>query len=279
METRGHRVQMMNAIGDALGIPPGGWSHGQSRLFERGEIRLYWLLHRLSGGSASNLAAKNLARAIQFVSAEVMLTLVTAARENSQSIAANSSAPVNTFGQGGLDFLGAEMHTLGLPRSVTAQWATRARFQNLESGNFVQPANIPGKDQVLAYAAQINASFERRFKGHLRACLGLQATPAVENASRAALLVWKAYAFLAPGGGEYDAVRSIGSQIGQSFGIRTCLQYLQKSVDPMLSLDLICTHQLLNQSEWVRIAKARAAEALFLERVLSTTRDLMVPAF
>jgi len=42
-----------------------------------------------------------------------------------------------------------------------------------------------------------------------------------------------------------------------------------------LDLDQIIKDSNLNLVEWVRIAKARAAEALFLERLLKTARELL----
>jgi len=153
----------MNDIGGALGIPDGGWSHGISRLFDQGDIRLVWLLRTLSRKGASSAASRNLRRATQFVHAEVMLTLITASREHAPAITTATDDFIDTYGQGGLDFLGAEMNQLGLPRSITSQWTSQAPVRNLESGSIIQPAQIPSRDQVLAYAAQINASFERRF--------------------------------------------------------------------------------------------------------------------
>lgn len=251
---------------------------GQSRLMQNGDVRVVWLLRQLSRSSTAEAASRNLARAVQFVNAEVMLTLITASRESSSSIAATSDEPVNTFAQGGLDFLGGEYHSLGLPRSVTASWESRARIRNAESGNFIQPANIPAKDQVLAYAAQMNASFDRNFLKFLRAILGAAAGDAVTKTSRAALLVWKAFAFLSPAGKAYDPKKGLDSQLNMRFGIRTCLEYLHAKVDQALPLDLLLSHQPLNRSERIQIAKARVAEALFLERALSTTRDLLEPS-
>jgi hypothetical protein len=37
---RTHRVRLMNQIGRAPNIPPGGWNYGQMRLFDKGDIRL-----------------------------------------------------------------------------------------------------------------------------------------------------------------------------------------------------------------------------------------------
>jgi hypothetical protein len=276
LDPRSHRIELMNQIGAALGIPPGGWSHGISRLLDQGEVRVYWLLRVLAGKRASENAVKNLQRAQQFVNAETMLTLITASREHSPSVTDTSDNSIDTYGQGGLDYLGAEMHTLGLPRSITSQWEARLRSLNLESNAMIRPATIPAKDQVLAYAAQLNASFDQRFKSYLRDCIGTASNEAIERTPRAALLAWKSYAFLAPGGEVYNVKKPLSSQMGQRFGIRTCLQFI-KSVDERMPLELLITDSRFNHSEWIRIAKVRTAEALFLERILSTTRALLVP--
>ena len=46
--------------------------------------------------------------------------------------------------------------------------------------------------------------------------------------SRIAKLVWRAYAFLAPGGAEYHPGSSVAAQSGQHFGCRTALQFLSR---------------------------------------------------
>lgn len=210
--------------------------------------------------------------------AEALLTLITASREHIGSVTANSDEAINTFSKGGLDYLGAEMYGLGLPRSITSQWEAQGWALNPESNSQVRPARIPAKDQVLAYAAQINASFEQRFKLYLRECIGDNASAALNRSARAAILVWKAYAFLAPGGSPFKTNVTVSAQLGQRFGIRTCLQYL-KSKNPDLTLEAVVTDPALNGCEWIRIAKVRTAESLFLERVLATTRDLLSPVF
>lgn len=72
------------------------------------------------------------------------------------------------------------------------------------------------------------------------------------------------------------AHRDRKQQLGQRFGIRSCLQYLQRN-NSDLQLEALVTDPVLNGCEWIRIAKVRTAEALFLERVLATTRDLLSP--
>lgn len=269
----------MNAIGRLLGIPAGGWSHGQSRLFERGDVRVVALLRRFSNKSAARRVAQNLARVGTLSGAELMLTVVTASREHSSALTDVSSRTIDSFREGGLDFLGDEMKRLGLPRSVTRDWlALRPRF-NRETGNAVHPARIPARDQTLVYAAQIRANYQHYFLKHATAQLGSAATSVISRTSRVAMLVWKAYAFLAPGGAAYDPHRSVAGQSGQRFGCRSALQYVAAAATsggrPVQDLNGIVTLPDLNSVEWVRSSKIRAAEGLYLERLLTVVRELL----
>lgn len=281
LATRSHRAMLMNQIGRLLGIPPSGWSHGQSQLFERGDIRLVWLLRRLAVKRAAERIAANLGRASQVGVADLMLTVVTAARENSAALTDVSMRTIDTWHEGGLDFLWAERNRLGLPRSVTDAWRERPTFISHETGRPVAPAYIPARDQVTAYGAQLRASFDRNFRKHVNAVLGREGDASISRLSRTAMLVWKAYSFLAPGGADYDSKRTVASQSGRPFGCRTAVLFLAQHAgsDPLrCDLNDIVTVSDLNHVEWVRSAKVRAAEALYLERLLTVVRELLPPA-
>src|SRR4051812_43332992 len=68
---RAGRVSLMNQIGRALGMPPGGW-HGQAKLFEGSDIRLVALLRQLANEHAAKLIAGNLARAGRYTHVNLM---------------------------------------------------------------------------------------------------------------------------------------------------------------------------------------------------------------
>jgi hypothetical protein len=275
-----HRRELMNKIGFILGIPVGGWSHGQSRLFEQGDIRLVWLFRRLAVRSAAQRVAKNLERVEGLSGAETMLTMATTAREHSPALTDVSSRMIDSWHEGGLDFLWAEKDRLGLPNSVTRTWIKIDPFLSAETNNYVHPAWIPARDQMLIYAAQIRTSFERNFLSHVSTVAGPMARSRVAMTSRPALLVWKAYSFLAPGGAQYDPKKSIAAQSGQGFGSGSAVQALAHLVgSDSLDLDAILRVPELNSVEWVRSAKIRAAEALFLERLLTVARELLPPAW
>jgi len=270
----------MNQAGQVLGIPPGGWNHGQSRLFEHRDIRLVWLLRRFAARSVSERVAANLRRTAQVSGADIMLTVVTTARENDEALSDVSMRMIDSWHEGGLDFLWAERDRLGLPKSITSAWRRHDVMVSPETNHPVAPAWIPARDQMLAYAAQLRSSFDHQFRRHLTTLLGTQADSAIARASHPALLTWKAYSFLAPGGAPYDPARSVAAQSGQPFGCRSALAFLAHraaSRGGQVDLNEILSVPDLNQVEWVRSSKVRAAEALFLERLLTVTRELLPP--
>jgi hypothetical protein len=271
---RAGRVTLMNQIGQVLNIPVGGWTHGLSRLFDGQDIRLVGLLRRLAQEKQAASIATNLGQAVGFTSGNAMLALVTVAREHHSALTAHGDGSVNSFKEGGLDFLWDEKSRLGLPGSITKNWRPAPREINHETGNEVHPALIRARDQMIVYSAQINARFEG-FKSHLRTELGPASGVALAHASRVSLMGWRSYSFLAPGGRPFNPTFSIGDQSGQSFGCRTTFGYIRHKASEgshpgAVDLEQVIKDSQLNVVEWVRIAKARTAEALFLERLLKT---------
>jgi len=274
---RADRAILMNRIGAILGVPAGGW-HGQAKLFEDGDIRLRWLLRRFAVARQAAPIAGNVARAARYVHVDLALALVSAAREYDQSLNATGAAAIDTYDQGGLDFLERQKAELGLSRSVLRNWQPAPPRINDETHNRVYPEFIPAHDQLLAYAAQLAASFSRNFQRSLRAEFGERADEAIEAASRGSLLVWRAYTFLAPGGNAYDPGKPLTAQLGQHFGHRTALQYFVHVAGRAgrdATLDDILTDRGLDHLEWIHSAKTRAAEALFVERLLKRARELL----
>ena len=105
-----------------------------------------------------------------------MLGIVIAQREACRSLTATAKTAIQTYHQGGLDFLDKEKGQLGLPASITSAWGRALRCSTAESSNEVFPENIPARDQLLAYAATIAARFSHNFASSLRAEFGDQAT-------------------------------------------------------------------------------------------------------
>jgi len=275
---RAGRVALMGRIETALAIPHGGW-HGQARLFDGPDVRLRWLLGRLTKEHEAKLVAANLARAGGYVSVNLMLAMVSAAREADRALTATGTGMVETFNEGGLDFLWREKNKLGLPAAITRTWQQGLGGVSPESHHIVYPAKIPARDQLLAYSAQIAASFRLNFHASVRTEFGDGARSAVASASRKALLVWQAYAFLAPGGGPYDPKKPLREQLGMKFGHRSALSLYaynarQQGRKPSLD-DIVTARTLLVHPEWFHSAKTRAAEALFMERLLKSARELL----
>jgi hypothetical protein len=100
--------------------------------------------------------------------------------------------------------------------------------------------------------------------------------------SRVARLVWRAYAFLLPTGGDYRPHSSVAAQSGRHFGCRTALQFLAHragaSPGGRVDLDGIVTIPDFTHVEAIRSARIRVAETLYLERMLTVTRELLPPS-
>ncbi|HET6282978.1 MAG TPA: hypothetical protein VFH73_18600 [Polyangia bacterium] len=128
--------------------------------------------------------------------------------------------------------------------------------------------------------AQVAASFRLSFMKWVQTEFGDDASPAVTRASRVAILSWQSYTFLAHGGRRFDSEKDVAEQLGQGFGVRSALGFVahqaKKSGDKA-DLNLVVNEDRLNRSAWVRSAKTRTAETLFLERLLKQAR-LMLPA-
>lgn len=185
---------------------------------------------------------------------------------------------INSYRQGGLDFLDRLKAQLGLPRAVTAHWRPAAPQRNMETNNIVYPELIPAKDQMLAYSAVIAASFNHNFRTSLRSEFADSGAAALAGASRVALIVWQAYAFLAPGGRPYDIARTLREQLGQHFGHRSALGFYAHKASQQHrppSLDDIVNDASLDTFMWIQSAKTRAAETLFMECLLTRARELL----
>jgi hypothetical protein len=271
---RAGRAALMNQIAVALEIPAGGWQ-GQAKLFDGPDIRLRAMLAKMAHERTAKLIAGNLNRAGRYAHVNIVLALATAAREHHQALTATGDRLIDSYHEGGLDYLWDEKKKLGLPHAVTRTWQPVVPFVNPESIHEVHPARIPAHDQMLVYAAQIGASFRVNFKHNLTDQFGARAELVLARTSRVGLLVWQAYAFLAPGGEPFDDKKTFG---GQRFGSRTALGYIAqraRAAGTEPDLDLILKDTQLNQTEWVRSAKTRAAETLFLERLLTAARELV----
>jgi len=267
----GPRASLMNALGARLLMPAGGFS-GQARLFVKGDLRLLGLLALVAHERAAKAIAFNLGRVARYTDTHLLLALVTTAREHASALTSTSDQLIDSWHEGGLDFLWRTRGRLGLPSSITSHWEPVPHFVSPETHHAVYPAYIPARDQTIVYAAQIASSYQLSFKARVEAELGARSADALARLSRAARLVWQAYAFLAPGGRRYDAALPIRGQLGRGFGVQTALGYLlagaRAEMRP-LDLDRLVTDPALNGTEWIRSAKTRVAEALFLEQLLA----------
>jgi len=272
---RGPRAAVMNALGARLLIPAGGFT-GQARLFVKGDLRLVGLLALMAHDAAAKAIAFNLARVVRFTDSHVLLALVTAAREHTSALTATSDQLIDSWHEGGLDFLWKTKGRLGLPSAITSHWQAVPHFVSPETHHAVYPAYIPARDQTVVYAAQISSSYQLGFRARIEAELGARGDGVLASLSRAARLIWQAYAFLAPGGRQYEPARPLRLQLGRGFGVQTALGYLlaaARAEGRPVDLERVMTDPALNGTEWVRSAKTRVAEALFLERLFAEVRE------
>src|SRR3569833_775255 len=272
---RGMRASAMNALCGRLLIPAGGFT-GQARLFVKGALRLVGLLALMAHDAAANVFAFFLVRVVCFFVCLVLLALVTAAREHTSALTATSDRLIDSWHEGGLDFLWKTKGRLGLPSAITSHWQAVPHFVSPETHHAVYPAYIPARDQTVVYAAQIRSSYQQGFRARIEAELGARGDGVLASLSRAARLIWQAYAFLAPGGRQYAPARQLRLQLGRGFGVQTALGYLlaaARAEGRPVDLERVMTDPALNGTEWVRSAKTRVAEALFLERLVAEVRE------
>jgi hypothetical protein len=281
------RIAAVNDIGANLTIPKGGWPGAQAQLIEKGDARLSGVFAIMAGERSGQAIASHLADAARSTHANVILTFVTSQREHASSITAMGTNKIDSFWEGGLDHLWTWKDHLGLPESMTKEWEKIKPYANPDAhpkpgkvAEKVHPAWIPARDQVVAYGATIGKHFDE-FKGHVNHWLRADAGAALANMSRIGVIVWQAYAFLAHGGNVFDPKRSLHSQIGQHFGMKTALGYIihaarAKNPAAIVDLNQVFLDPHLNHSAWVQSAKVRAVETLFLERLFAAVSQLVM---
>lgn len=287
---RSERVEFMQHNAIHFGIPESGFKSKKggggklyqtkgNKLIDIGKHTLFSLINKLSKEKNSRIVSNKLTQIENIFpdqnQSQLFLALVTSWREGTSQVTSNKSALKHTYSDdAGLDFLWEIRTKLELPSSVTSVWEERDSFINPETNNRVFPGAIPAHDFVLAYAATNRYKF-KMFERHVRRILGeKEGNEALVNLNTDALILWMAFAFLRPGG------KKFGEAKGQSFGVKALIGYfLDKTSKEGRNIDLneILTDQLLHKYGAIRNAKARAAEAAFLESsymMFSTGADL-----
>ncbi len=266
------RRALMEAIAVRFGIPKGGFRNLRNGLYGKNrDVRLIGLIRTLANERQSVAATANLKRASDLVpEVPVSLVLITAAREHDSSVTTRSSRLVNTWYEGGLDFLWQNRNRLGLPSDITKHWRAATPFTSPETGNVVHPGLIPASDEILGYAAQTRLSFsdfETQMIELLGEANGKEALAALTDEARQ---VWEALAFVVPRGRKFDP-STVGQFTRRDFGVRSALGYLIDKAGKEgrdTSLNEILTDPSLNLSNHVKKAKVRAAEAAFVDELL-----------
>jgi hypothetical protein len=264
------RVALMQTIGERFGIPHEGFSTGQSRIYDKDDIRFEQTLRVLSRTVSSRAAAANLKRAMELVpEVDSLLVLTTTAREYHPGLTSRGSEKVDSFRDGGLDFLDDVKNRLGLPKSIVGNWEHIPPYRSDETENLVHPSMIPVRDQILGYAALTRLSF-KNFCTFVKSEEGeARGQALLDCLSRDARAVWQAYSFLCPVGSRFDPKE--GPKHGQKFGVNSAFGYLRHLASTTrmpFDMNAILTTPALHHTDYVKIAKARALEAAFFQHLL-----------
>jgi hypothetical protein len=145
----------------------------------------------MSREPAAKSIAANLKRAGRHSETNALLTFVTTGREHASALTATSDKLIDSWREGGMDFLWKTKDQLGLPESITGSWTPVPRFKSPETHHMVYPAYIPARDQTVVYAVQISSSHQVHFKAHPRTELGADADGILAGSSRVARLIWQ----------------------------------------------------------------------------------------
>lgn len=265
------RLALMRAIGARFGVPPEGFPTGQSRIYVDEDIRFEQTLRVLSRAQGSNAASANLKRTAQLVDTDIFLVLTTTARE-CRGLTARDSRKVDSYREGGLDYLEDVKNHLGLPKSIVGQWDPIREYESFETHHFVHPSRIPMRDQILGYAAVTRFNF-KKFQAHAKKETGeVEGQALLDSLSKEAKAVWQAYAFVAHGGTPFDP--KVGAHHGQKFGVISAFGYLRHlafAAGVPFDMNAILTTPALHHTDYVKISKARAMEAAFFEQLLKQT--------
>jgi hypothetical protein len=250
-----------------MNVPSRGWSHDGRRIdFTRwygedtGNMLMAEHLARTlvsDLGAQTNLLRQLIALANADPATDPALVLAIAYRESGPLAVSTSTEPVNTFGRGGLDFLGSQLPSLRpmLPPGYGSRWETHDADGNLfsvrnEQGRIAHPALVPPNELLVAYGVTIRAARETFLREATERGLD------TSNLSPRALRAWTMAFFAAPGG------RPFGSQEPGIGGV-TAMTHLQRLMDAGQAngLNDILTNPQIRRYQIVQRGLVTAGEA------------------
>ncbi|MCK6552600.1 hypothetical protein L6R52_42630, partial [Myxococcota bacterium] len=192
----------------SFGVPEGGFS-GQTNLYGESGMPVAWYALRGALGTdgargtvsdrAADRLSGNLTRAAM-VTDDPALALAVTMREHPSSWTA-STGRVETFSEGGLDYMGDHLGDLTRrvpPEAMTGAWRRGPAIISGETGEEVHPASIPAADQLVAYAAELERA-EERFETLVREVYGDRADEALASLSPDERRAWTQFTFGRPG--------------------------------------------------------------------------------
>jgi hypothetical protein len=145
--------------------------------------------------------------------------------------------------------------------SRSGPWRAVEPYESPETGNLVQPGQIPIRDQLVAYAAELSSA-EDRFRGAVVSTFGAEQGGAMlEQMSTDARRAWVQFTLGRPG------ITHQMDPRGEGFSAYSALEMLHSR--GVADLDAILSDEGLGHSVSVQRARTTSLEASMLEDALS----------
>lgn len=275
LDTAGGRAMAAALEADAprFGVPPGGFS-GQTNLYGGSDLPVAWWTLRGALGDpagrsepserAAARMADDLGRATMVTDDPALLLAVTMREHPSAWTAGRGEDRVETFNEGGLDYLGDHLGAIlaRVPREArTGSWEVGPAIESGETGEMVHPAVIPAADQLVAYAAELERA-EDTFEALVTEVYGADAERALASLSTDERRAWIQFTFGRPGR-THAADLEISDR---AFSANAALELLHGEGNTDLGAILDDPRFAANAS--VRRARTTALEAHWLEEHL-----------
>lgn len=212
LDSAGGRAMARDLEADAarFGVPAGGFE-GQTNLYGGSNLPVAWWTLRGALGDpagrsepserAAARMADDLERATMVTDDPALLLAVTMREHPSAWTAGRGEDRVETFSEGGLDYLGDHLDAIlrRVPREArTGRWEVGPAFESGETGERVHPAVIPAADQLVAYAAELERA-EATFETLVTEVYGTDAPEALDSLSPDERRAWVQFTFGRPG--------------------------------------------------------------------------------
>lgn len=272
LDSAGGRAMARDLESDAarFGVPPGGFA-GQTNLYGGSGMPVAWWTLRGALGDpagrsepserAAARMADDLGRATMVTDDPALLLAVTMREHPSAWTAGRGEARVETFSEGGLDYLGDHLDSIlrRVPREArTGSWEVGPAIRSGETDELVHPAVIPAADQLVAYAAELERA-EATFETLVREVYGADADRALASLSTDERRAWVQFTFGRPGRTHAEDLEISD----RSFSANAALELLH--AEGITDLGAILEDPRFEANASVRRARTTALEAHWIE--------------